>query len=152
MALRFLSIVLVCIVFLPVFSWAEPVKKQQQMSDREKEQYAKMTSLYAEQTFKSSCLQNYQLYISAEVGTYTAQSHPELYKKLEGACDCYTRGVMKAASPDDVLAYVGMVYGYEEGTRRLTPERQAYFRTQNFARVARYTADESVRKKCGFNR
>lgn len=152
MALRFCSISLFFIAFLSVSSWAEPVKTQKQMSDREKEQYAKMSALYAEKTFMSSCLQNYQLYISTEAGTYTAQSRPDLYKKLSDACGCYTRGVMKAASPEDVMDYVGAVYGYEDGTRQLTPERQAYFRTQNFARVARYTADESVRKKCGFNR
>ncbi len=122
------------------------------MDDREKAQTSQLSAMYASSMFMSSCLKYSQMYMSKDYSIFNQQSNPELYAKYTKACECYTKGVEKAASPDDIISYVKMLYGYQVGTPKMTPERQAYFSSQSFKNVATYTADEATRKKCGFVR
>ncbi len=153
MTLSMIRILLFSIAFICV-STASMAAEQgtRPMTDKEKEQSAKLSEIYAESMFLSSCIKYSQMYMSKDHSRFTQQSNPELYAQYVKACECYTKGVVKVATPDEIISYVKMLYGYQAGTPKMTPDRRAYFSSESFNHVATYTADEASRKKCGFVR
>jgi hypothetical protein len=152
MTLRFTYIPLFFIVFIFI-NLDVRAAELRKMDDKEKVVAQNMSQMYAEHLFRSSCMQYYQGYMTEYGDDFTPETDPELRQRLVKACDCYTKGVVQVANPEDIITYVRTLYGYRKDTSSPpSPELRAYIETNSFGRMSDYTEDPKIRKKCGFGR
>ena len=131
LAKSFIPLFLISFISFSTISFAEGTIQQRQITKEEREEYQKLSAVYAQGLFESTCMENYRQFLSEEGMGFLQNAPQEKFDALAKSCRCLVKDVMELYQPQDVITAVTYLYKHRPHAETLSPEFMEFYNSKS---------------------